>query len=44
MASFYGWGPSVSSLEPLRGGSLHFTSELPEIPGSHFIDLGKMKY
>ena len=42
MATFYGWGSTVSSLEPLRGGSLLFTTKFPEIPGTHFIDLGRM--
>ena len=43
MAPFYGWGSTNSSLQPLRGGSLLFTIKLPEIPGSHFTDLGRMK-
>ena len=43
MASFYGWGSTASRLEPLRGGSLLFTTKSPEIPGTHFIDLGRMK-
>ena len=43
MAPFYGWGSTVSRLEPLRGGSLLFTTKFPEIPGTHFIDLGRMK-
>ena len=30
---------TASRLEPLRGGSLLFTSKFPEIPGTHFIDL-----
>ena len=30
MAPFYGWGSTVSRLEPLRGGSLLFTTEFPE--------------
>ena len=29
--------------EPLRGGSLLFTTKFPEIPGTHLIDLGKIK-
>ena len=40
MAPFYGWGSTASRLEPLRGGSLLFTIKFPEIPGTHFIDLG----
>ena len=40
VAPFYGWGSTASRLEPLRGHSLLFTTKLPEIPGTHFIDLG----
>ena len=43
MAPFYGWVSTASRLEPLRGGSLLFTTKFPEIPGTHFIDLGRMK-
>ena len=43
MAPFYGWGSTFSKLGPLRGGSLLFTSKFQEIPGTHFIDLRKMK-
>ena len=43
MVPFYGWGSTVSRLEPLRGGSLLFTTKFPEIPGTHFIDLERMK-
>ena len=43
MASFYRWGPTASRLEPLREGSLLFTTKFPENPGTHFIDLGRMK-
>ena len=42
MATFYGWGSTVSRLEPLRGGSLLFTTKFPEILGTHFINLGRM--
>ena len=28
---------------PLRGDSLLFTTKFPEIPGTHFIDLGRMR-
>ena len=34
MAPFCGWGSNVSRLEPLRGGSLLFTTKFPEIPGT----------
>ena len=44
MAAFYGWGSTASKLEPLRGGSLLFTTKFPGIPGTNFIDLGRMKY
>ena len=43
MVPFYGWGSTASKLEALRGGSLRFTTKSPEIPGTHFIDLGKIK-
>ena len=43
MAPFYEWDSTALSLEPLRGGSLLFTTKFPEIPGTHFIDLGRMK-
>ena len=33
----------VQLLEPIRGGSLLFTTKFPEIPGTHFIDLRRMK-
>ena len=40
---FYGWGSTASRLQPLRGGSLLLTIQFPEIPVTHFIDLGRMK-
>ena len=43
MAPFYGWGSTASRLQPLRGGSLLFTIRFPEISGTHFIDLVRMK-
>ena len=43
MGPFYGWGSTASRLEPLRGGSLLFTTKFPEISGTHFTDLGRMK-
>ena len=42
MAPFYGWGSTASRLEPLKGGDLLFTTKFPEIPGTHFIDLGRI--
>ena len=43
MAPFYGWGLTASQLEPLQGSSLLFITKFPEIPGSHFIKLGRVK-
>ena len=43
MAPFHGWDSTASRLEPLQGGSLLFTTKFPEIPGTDFIDLGRMK-
>ena len=43
MTPFYGWGSTASRLQPLRGGSLLFTIQFPELSGAHFIDLGRMK-
>ena len=43
MTSFYGWGSTASRLEPLRGGSLLSATKFAEVPGTHFIDLGRMK-
>ena len=43
MAPFYGWDSTASRLQPLRGDSLLFTIQFPEIPGAHFIDLRRMK-
>ena len=36
-------GSITSRLEPLRGGSLLFTTKFPEIHGTHFTNLGRMK-
>ena len=33
----------LKAADPLPGGSLLFTTKLPEIPGTHFTDLGRMK-
>ena len=41
--AFLWMGSTASRLEPLRGGSLLFTTKYPEVPGTHFIDLGRMK-
>ena len=43
MVPFYGWGSTAPRLELLRRGSLLFTTKLPEIPATHFIDLGRMR-
>ena len=40
---YYGWGSTAPRLQSLRGGSLPFTIQFPEIPGTHFIDLERMK-
>ena len=34
MAPFYGWGSTASRLQLLRGGSLLFTIQFPEIPAN----------
>ena len=38
MAPFCGWGSTASRLEPLRGGSLLFTTKFPEIS---YLELSK---
>ena len=43
MAPFYGWGSTASKLVTFRGSSLLFTTNFPDIPGTHFIDLSRMK-
>ena len=43
MAPLYGWGSTASRLQSRRGGSLLFTIQFPEIPGTHFINLGSIK-
>ena len=43
MVPFYGWGSTASRLQPLRGGSLLFTTKFLEIPDTHFVDLQRMK-
>ena len=43
MAVFHGWGSTASRLEPLGGDNLLFTSKFAEFPGTHSIDLGRMK-
>ena len=42
MTPFYGWSSTASRLEPLQGDSFIFTTNFPEIPGTHFNDLGRM--
>ena len=42
MAPFYGWGSTASRLESLRRGGLLFTTNFPDIPGTHFTDLRRM--
>ena len=43
MAPFYRWGSTASRLESLWGGSLLFSTKFPEISGTHFTDLRRMK-
>ena len=43
MAPFYGWGSAALKLEPLREGSLLFTTKFPDIASTHFTDLRRMK-
>ena len=43
MVPFYGWGSTASRLELLQGGSLLLATKFPEIPGTHFIDLRRIK-
>ena len=33
----------LKAKEPLEGGSLLFTTQFPEIPGTHLINLARMK-
>ena len=40
---FFGRGSIVSRLEPLRGGSLLFTTKFREIAGTHFTNFRRMK-
>ena len=37
MAPFHGWGSTDSKLEPLRGGTLLFTTKFPEISGTYLL-------
>ena len=44
MAPFLWMGFScLKDMEPLRGDSLLFTTKFPEIPGTHFNNLKRMK-
>ena len=43
MSPFHGWGSTASRLEPLRGGSILFTTKFPETSGTQFIELRRMK-
>ena len=43
LAPFYGWGSTASRVQPLQGDSLLFTAKFSEIPGTHFINLRRMK-
>ena len=37
------WFSCPKATEPLRGDSLLFTTQSPGVPGTHLIDLGRMK-
>ena len=39
MAPFNGCSSTASRLEPLRGGSLLFTTKFPEIPGTIYCEV-----
>ena len=43
MGLFYGWGSTASRLVSLQGDMLLFATKFPDIPVTHFIDLGRMK-
>ena len=44
MTAFHECGSIASWIaEPVREAGLLFPTKFPEIPGTHFIDLGKMK-
>lgn len=43
MAPFHGWGSTTSMRQALRD-SLLFSIQFPNIPGTHFIDFGRVKY
>ena len=47
MAPFYGWVSTALDgrvqIQPLGGGSLLFTIQFSEIPGTRFIDLERIK-
>ena len=43
MSPFYEWGSTASRLEPLRGGSILFTTKFPETSGTQFIELRRME-
>ena len=37
------WFNCLKATEPLRGDGLLFRTQSPGVPGTHLIDLGKMK-
>ena len=43
MAPFYGWGSTISRLQSYYEVSLLFTTQSRGVPGTHIIDLGKIK-
>ena len=43
MAAFYGWESTASWLVPLQKDSVVLTTKFPDIPGTHFIYLVRIK-
>ena len=44
MTPFYGWGSNcLRATKPLWGDSFLYTAKSPDFPGTHLIDLKKMK-
>ena len=43
MVLFCGWNSTASWLEPVQGGTLAFTTKFPQISGTDFINLRRMK-
>ena len=43
MAAFYGWDSTALGLVSLQKGSVVLTTKFPDIPGTHFIYLVRIK-